>query len=70
MSKRELDLYEREFMVAQSTSKILEAEEESLERENINLQKLSEARDENNAFLKAQTMETKKHLARQLEKLQ
>ena len=68
--RRELDHYEIEFMIAQSTAKILAAKKESLERENMNLRKLTEAKEANNAFIKAQTVEIEKYLAKELEKVQ
>ena len=58
--RRELDLYKREFQMIRARADILEEENNSLEKENSQLLKISEKKDAENAFLKAQISETEK----------
>lgn len=58
--RRELDLYEREFLMVRARAEIFEEEKNSLEKENSKLLKISEEKDAEIASLKTQISETEK----------
>ena len=58
--RKELNIYERKLLEVQSIMKILDEEKKSLKNEILNLAKVSEKNDAENAFLKAQISETEK----------
>ena len=68
--RRELDLYEREFLMVRARAEIFEEEKNSVEKENSKLLKISEEKDAKIASLKAQISETEKSHKEALAKLQ